>query len=291
MTQKFLKRDFFCNNEKVSVGFYMEHREINMHSHEFWEISYVYEGRGTHYYEDGRIEPIKEGEFIFLNPDTVHCITSPPSEKGSPVRVCNLLIAQEYIDEIKERFLAVRTLDEYSLKNMIFDQTPFCIHLKDDSGSVHSLLMTAAHEYKHFSDCSSEIIENSVVSLLMYIIRLYEKTIKNETVTTTKNELIDDLVKYISSNFGNSLTLDYLAEFSHLSPEYLSRYFKKCTGRNLSDFIAEIRIEKAKYRLRTSNWSINDICEYCGYKSASNFQKAFKKAVGMSAGEYRKSFS
>lgn len=124
----------------------------------------------------------------------------------------------------------------------------------------------------------------------MYIIRLYEKTIKNETVTTTKNEVIDDLVKYITFNFGSSLTLEYLAEYAHLSPEYLSRYFKKCTGVNLSDFIAETRIEKAKYRLHTSNWSITDICEYCGYRSASNFQKAFKKAVGMSAGEYRKSF-
>lgn len=122
----------------------------------------------------------------------------------------------------------------------------------------------------------------------MYIIRLFEKAIKNETITTTKNELIDDLVKYITSNFCSNLTLDYLAEYTHLSSEYLSRYFKKCTGMNISDFITETRIEKAKYRLRTSNWSINDIREYCGYRSISNFQKAFKKAVGMTAGKYRR---
>lgn len=162
--------------------------------------------------------------------------------------------------------------------------------MKDDSESVYHLLMTAAHEYKHFSDGSDEIIENSALNLLLYIIRLYEKTIKNETVTTTKNEVIDDLVKYINSNFGSNLSLDYLAEFVHLSPEYLSRYFKKCTGVNISDFIAETRIERAKYRLRTGSWSVTDISEYCGYRSISNFQKAFKKAVGMSAGEYRKSF-
>lgn len=291
MAQKFLNRDFFCNNEQISAGFYMEHREINMHSHEFWEISYVYEGRGTHFYEDGKTEAIKEGEFVFLSPDVSHCITSPPPEKGGWVRVCNMLITQDYVDKLKERFLSVRELDEYFLKNMIFNKEPFCIHLKDDSGSIYNLLMTAAHEYRHFSDCSNEIIENSAMSLFMYMIRLYEKTIKNETVTTTKNEVIDDLVKYITSNFGSNLTLDFLAEYAHLSPEYLSRYFKKCTGVNLSDFITKTRIEKAKYRLRTGNWSINDICEYCGYRSISNFQKAFKKAVGMTAGEYRKSYS
>lgn len=290
MTQKYLNRDFFYNNEKVCAGFYLEHREINMHSHEFWEISYVYEGRGTHHFENGKTESIKEGEFVFLSPDISHCITSPPIEKGSPVRVCNLLITQDYIDKLKECLLSLREFDEYSLKDMIFNKEPFCIHLKDDSGSVYNLLITAVHEYKHFSDGSKDIIENSVMSLFMYIIRLYEKTIKNETVTTTKNDIIDDLVKYITSNFRSNLTLDYLAEYAHLSPEYISRYFKKCTGVNISDFITKTRIEKAKYRLRTSNWTINDICEYCGYKSISNFQKAFKKAVGMTAGEYRKSF-
>lgn len=289
MTQKFLVRDFFGKDEKVSAGFYMEHREVNMHSHEFWEISYVYEGRGTHYFEDGRTESIKEGEFVFVSPDVAHCITSPPPEKGSWVRVCNLLLTQDYVDEIIRRLRPVRELDESSLKDMIFNKVPFGIHFKDDSESIYHFLMSAAHEYKHFSDCSREIIENAVVSLLMVMMRLYEKTIRNETVTTTKNEMIDDLVKYITSNFGSDLSLDYLAEYVHLSPEYLSRYFKKCTGVNLSEFIAGTRIEKAKYRLRTSNCSINDVCEYCGYRSISNFQKAFKKAVGMSAGEYRKS--
>jgi len=289
MEQKFLNRDFFNHDEKIKAGFYMEHRELHMHSHEFWEISHVYEGRGTHYFADGGTVPIKEGEFVLLSPDVPHCIVSPPAGKGSWVRVCNLLMTQEYMDEIKGRILAVHALDEYVLKDMICQKTPFCIHLKDDSGSVSNLLMTAAHEYLHFSDCSREIIDQSAMSLFLYIIRLYEKTIKNETVTATKNEVVDELVRYIKSNFGSSLTLEYLAEYVHLSPEYLSRYFKKCTGVNLSDFIAQTRIEKAKYRLRTSSWTINDICEYCGYRSISNFQKAFKKAVGMSAGEYRKS--
>ena len=190
--------------------------------------------------------------------------------------MCNLLLTQEYMDGIIRRLQLIRELDESSLKDMIFNKVPFCIHLKDDSESIYHFLMSAAHEY-------------TVVSMLMYLMRLYEKMIRNETVTTMKNEMIDDLVKYITSNFGSDLSLDYLAEYVHLSPEYLSRYFKKCTGVNLSEFIAGTRIEKAKYRLRTSNCSINDVCEYCGYRSISNFQKAFKKAVGMSAGEYRKS--
>ena len=287
MIQKLMIKDFFEDNDPVSVGFYIEHREMNMHSHEFWEISYVFEGRGEHHAEDGKTIPIRENEFIFISPGTAHCITSPPKGKGGWVRVCNLLMTQEYIDRLINRFLSVRELDDYKLKNIILNKMPFCIHLKDDSGSINNMLMTAAHEYKHFTHASAEMIENSAVNLLMYISRLYENTLKNETVITTKNEVIDDLIKYIKSNFGSNISLDYLAAYVHLSPEYLSRYFKKCTGVNLSDFITETRIEKAKYRLRTSNWTINNICAYCGYQSISSFQKAFKKTVGISAGAYR----
>lgn len=289
MGKKLLMKDFFENGKPYFLDFFIEHRERDMHSHEFWEISYVFEGRGTHYFADGTAEAIKEGEFIFISPGTSHCITSPAAEKGSWVHVCNFLVSPEFMNYLTKHMTAARELDEYALNHMLLNQKPFCIHLRDDSGSVYNLLMTAAHEYKHFSDCSNTIIENSAISLLIYIIRLYEKTIKNESVTTTRNEVIDDLIKYISSNFSSNLSLDYLAEYAHLSPAYLSRYFKQRTGKNLSDFIAETRIEKAKYRLRTSNWTVNDICEYCGYKSISNFHKAFKKAAGMTASEYRES--
>lgn len=287
MIKRFLIKDFFENEKQYFADFAVEQREVNMHLHEFWEISYVCEGRGTHHFEDGRTETIKEGEFIFISPETAHCITSPMSEKGGWVRVCNFLISPIYMDKLKRKFLSLYELDGYSLKGLIERNRSFCIHLKDDSGSVNNLLMSAVYEYKHFSDCSDDIIENFALSLLIYITRLYERMIKNETVIT-KNEVIDDLIRYIRSNFGSNLTLAHLAAYAHLSPEYLSRYFKKCTGMNISDFITQTRIEKAKHILRTSNRLVHDIALYCGYGSLANFHKAFKKAVGMTAGEYRR---
>lgn len=288
MAKKFFTCDFFEKDKLYFCNFFIEHREKNMHSHEFWEISYVYEGMGIHHFEDGSTVPVREGEFIFISPGASHCITSPQSEDGSWVRVCNFLITQEYVDFLKKYFLSFHEFDEYSLKILIEQNKPFCIHLNDDSGSVSNLLMTIAHEYRHFSECSDKIIENSALSLLIYITRLYEKTLRNEAVSDTKNETITELIRYIKSNFGSNLNLEYLAAYAHLSPEYLSRYFKKCTGINISDFITHTRIEKAKYRLRTTDWSVQEISSYCGYQTLGNFHKAFKKAVGMTAGEYRK---
>ena len=82
--------------------------------------------------------------------------------------------------------------------------------------------------------------------------------------------------------------MDFLAEQAHMSREYLSRKFKSYTGTNLSDFIAEVRIERARQLLRSSAHSVTDISSYCGYTSLGNFQRFFKKLVGCSPSEYRK---
>lgn len=288
MVQQFLVKDYFDKGKPVKVGYYIEHREINMHSHEFWELSYVYESRGTHYYSDERVSPIKEGEFVFMSPGISHCITSPKQGKGAWVRVCNFLMSQEYVEELKQEYLSIKEIEEYALQGMISRNEPFCIHLRDQYGKIYNLLDTAAHEYKYFTDSSDKVLKYIALTVLIYVTRLYESGLKKEKVVETKNDVIDDLIKFIRSNFKSNLTLDYLSAYVHLSPAYLSRYFKKCTGINISDFITKTRIDRAKQILKTSNYSIQDISEFCGYKDMSNFQRVFKKNVGMSASQYRK---
>ena len=127
-----------------------------------------------------------------------------------------------------------------------------------------------------------------MINLLIYIARLHKaQTVKQQT-SDNKNAALDEIIKYIRSNFGGNLTLDLLAEQAHISREYLSRKFKNYTGTNLSDFITEVRIERAKQLLRSSTHSITDISAYCGYTSLGNFQRFFKKLTGCSPSEYRK---
>lgn len=288
MAQAFYIRDFFMPGEMVSAGYYLEQRENTLHTHEFWELSYVLEGRGDHHTGDGCVSKIEEGEFLLINPGTAHCIISPPPEKGSWVRVCNVLITPEYMSTLIQKLNSLKELDETPLRWMLNQPTPLCEQLRDDSGSILHMMTTLTHEYKHSLSCSHVIIENELLNLLIYICRLYEGYQNGKVISATPKDTINDLIKFISSNFGSNLTLDFLAEYVHLSPEYLSRYFKKSTGKNLSTFITETRIQKAKYMLRTTDQPIYEIAEYCGYTSISNFEKAFKKISGMTAGDYRK---
>lgn len=286
MNTKFLDKDFFDENENIRAFFCRAHSEKNMHSHEFWEIGYIYEGIGKHHTNEGS-KTIKAGEFILIKPGARHSVTAP--QKGAPTRVCNCLFTQNYFEMLIQEYWNVSGLADYTLHDMLLGSEPFCLHLSDDNAkNVKHLMWLIAHEYNHFTVGSELIIKTAMLDLLVIITRLYEYSIKKAAPTVSRNDEIDRLMKYMRSNFGYKLTLGFLAEQVHLSREYLARYFKQYTGKTVLEFLTEIRISKAKEMLRTSSHSVEDIGAYCGYPSVSNFQKAFKKATGLSPSGYRK---
>lgn len=288
MTKKFSDNDFFEEKEELRAFFCSANREKDFHSHEFWELTYIYEGRGRNYTDSGS-ELIKEGSFLFIKPGKEHCLTSLPPKDGSPARVCNCLFTQKYFERLAEEYTQVAELQNYAFYQMLLGEIPFCIHLSDDNAqNIRHLMWLIAHEYNHFTAGSEIIMQHALLDLLISITRLYDYQKHNCAPTVTRNTEIDELMKYMRSNFGCKLTLDSLAAHVHLSREYLSRYFKQYTGKTISDFLLEIRISRAREMLGNSFHSVADIAAYCGYPSVSNFQKAFKKVTGMSPSEYRK---
>lgn len=100
--------------------------------------------------------------------------------------------------------------------------------------------------------------------------------------------VVEQITEYIDKNFDKPLSLQELSNEVCLSSNYLSMIFKKETGKKLSDYIFEIRIEKAKDFLRDQNLRAYEISEKVGYYDSRYFGSLFKKATGMSLTEYRK---
>ncbi len=286
MSVHFLNKDFFQENESLRAFFCVAGKTKNIHSHEFWELAYVYEGRGKHHTDT--TESVKEGNFFLIKPGAKHSLTSLPDNDGSPMRVCNCIFTQEYFKTIEKEYASVPELQSYALYDKILSGAPFCIRLSDDNArNIRHLMWLTAHEYNHFTIGSEMIMRHSILDLLICITRLYEYSIKRAAPSVSKNAEIDELMKYMRSNFSYKLTLEFLAEHVHLSREYLSRYFKQYTGKNISEFLLEIRMSRAKEMLRTSSYSVADIGIYCGYSSVNNFRKAFKSFVGIPPSTYR----
>ncbi|WP_019004512.1 response regulator [Cohnella laeviribosi] len=100
--------------------------------------------------------------------------------------------------------------------------------------------------------------------------------------------LIDRVKKYVRENVHKGLTREDIAEHVYLSPDYLSRLFRKETGQSLSDHLIEEKMNYAKQLLADSDKSVSEIAASVGYTNFSHFSKMFKKVTGMNPLEYRK---
>lgn len=102
-------------------------------------------------------------------------------------------------------------------------------------------------------------------------------------------DVIGFIQKHINDNIHiqDELTLIRLADLVHFNPSYLSRLFKQVVGTNISDYISDIRVKKAKQLLENPNIKISGVAEALGYGTATNFTRFFKKMTNMTPQEYR----
>lgn len=92
---------------------------------------------------------------------------------------------------------------------------------------------------------------------------------------------------YIEAHYAEKCTLEDIAAYAHFSPVYFHGIFKKAIGKTPSEYLAKLRIEKAKQMLLIENMEIASIAAAAGFSSQSYFNYAFKSATGETPSEYR----
>lgn len=99
--------------------------------------------------------------------------------------------------------------------------------------------------------------------------------------------LVSLIEKYIQDHYTQDLGLEQIADEMGVSVKYVSRVFKDKTGVLLTDYINQVRIEKAKELLLSTELRVNDIGERIGIPSRTTFLRVFKKVEGLSPNEFR----
>ena len=96
-----------------------------------------------------------------------------------------------------------------------------------------------------------------------------------------------EVTDYIGANYGKELSVERLASIVFLTPDYLSRLFKKSMGKSISQYIRQFRMEKARELLTGTNRKVIDIGEAVGYPNYSYFCQSFREYFGTSPERYR----
>ncbi len=102
-------------------------------------------------------------------------------------------------------------------------------------------------------------------------------------------KLRERLLEWLQRNHGNKVTLEIAAEEVGASVSSIVKCLKKETGRTFLQHLHAIRLNQAKELLATTDCTVGEIADQCGYYDPSHFSHRFKTEVGMTPMEFRRS--
>jgi AraC-like DNA-binding protein len=114
-----------------------------------------------------------------------------------------------------------------------------------------------------------------------------EKSEKNHSTLEKQSHLIRRVISYIKEAPGYRISHDELAEKVNLSPEYLSKIFKKNMGISMREYVTNARLERALYLLQETSMNVSQTSDALGYGNVHFFSKQFKNRYGHPPSDFK----
>lgn len=163
-----------------------------------------------------------------------------------------------------------------------------CISGYDDYTYLRSAFKAGADDYI-LKPINKKALYDVIMSVLVgKNAEFSTETSKPDSPNEIGNYQINRVIDYLEKNYMKPITLESVAKQVNLNSTYLSFLFKKIMGHNFSDYLDEYRISVAMRLLRESSYNISEIAYQTGYKEQRYFSERFKKRVGVTPSEYRK---
>lgn len=242
---------------------------FSLHCHDFIEIEYLLSGKIEHEL-NGYRSTLSAGDCWCLGTRDLHMFTVI-----EPVKIHNICLDTSAVPKAVAELLS---------------STPFPLlgHISEE------LLPTVASLFESLFAVSLEDMpyanERVAAYLLLILTHIFESSEPlSEKPSTAGYEHIAQAIEYISEHYYEALTLGEVASVVHLSPNYFSKLFCDVSGKTFLDYLTYIRISKARELLSGTSDSITQVALVTGFGSFSSFSRTFRKHVGTTPSEYRKS--
>lgn len=147
---------------------------------------------------------------------------------------------------------------------------------------------------KYSAACRSALENQSVAESFDCFEKLFitiTDVIAKGTSPKSNEDVVDEIIKYVHNNYSSpDISLKMISEeLGATSYKYVSEAFKRKTGSKFTDYLHNVRIEKAKELLLETDLLVFEIANRVGYLSDNVFIRSFKKSVGITPGEFRQS--
>ena len=114
------------------------------------------------------------------------------------------------------------------------------------------------------------------------------KRLQSVPASSAELERLQLTLDYLHQHYDSVVSLQELADLTHLSREACCRSFRRMTGKSITEYLQEYRVTQSLPLIRSGRYSISQVAELCGFSNASRFAAAFRKRMGINPGHYHK---
>lgn len=256
-------------------------RELPDHVHDYFELVFVYSGKGTFFIDDVFYD-MSPGDVFILPNNTIHRAMPDGNDPvtSSVIFFSPTLLYDMTIDE---------TFSYKSLFDIVKKQRNYQLSLDSNLWPIiEGYLLSIQHEVTHPQKGSKHATLLALHQILLQLSRVREQKQPPAEAYHHGPSWIKEILSYIEAHISQELSLTDLAQEALVSPAHFSRVFKQTTGMGLTVYLNTKRMVKAKELLMQTDMTIAHIAEQTGYDSLTHFHRIFKKFVGTTPADFRK---
>lgn len=259
----------------------LQQNDVELHSHDFFELVYVFEGSAVHRVGTEEIF-LQAGDYFIIDPGSEHCYRDVDG-----FEIVNCLFLPEYID----RALADCPSLSFLLSNQVLRfGVPVDVHIADrrfhdTDGTVGRLIRQMEREFADQRVGHMELLRCFLTQVLVCALRSAEEAERAQV----RHSLTADVVAYLQAHFAQPFSLEQLSRRFGYTPPYVSSLFRKDMGMTLQAFVQKLRVEEACRLIAQEKLGLCAIAQAVGYSDEKHFSKVFRRYKGVSPRLYKAS--
>lgn len=244
------------------------------HTHDFYEMLYVYRGQLVQYGQDGVPEVLTQGDLCLMAPGMIHAL-GPSKERDV---VFKIVIPPDLFSEAARLCpRETRSITELLKKDWVM--------VRKTGEHFRMLMEMLAEEHLCGKDPREEVTRVYFALILAELSLWQQEDYRKDS--EKKNRFTNDVVEYLRGR-KTEASLEELADQLGYSADYLGRRIRRECGESFTRLKQRVGMELAAEMLLHDEMSVDETARNLGYQSISGFYKTFENEYGITPGAYRK---
>jgi AraC-like DNA-binding protein/mannose-6-phosphate isomerase-like protein (cupin superfamily) len=259
----------------------VQQEEIEAHTHEFWEMVYVRQGRGEHRIEE-KLFPIQAGDLYVIAPGEHHAY-APLAEQS--MRIVNVLWMPSLFDGWSGEANGAPSVPElgFSSRLRLSGKAAFRVESLLDEMRREQDAPGASHEW---------LMRCWFGALRTLLARESGRSEpRPEAEAGEGRQAVSEAIAWLEEHHARSVRVEDVAAHVALSPSRLSHLFKQHTGRGVIEYLHEFRVARAASLLCSCERAAQEIGAQVGFGDARFFHRVFRRHTGCSPTHFRRHFA